>query len=65
MTLMTNGEIEPIMAIKIIFSEPEDDLNNLQFDANRPLGLSDGKEDPEDDDLGMILSSQCQGYDHT
>jgi hypothetical protein len=53
------GEIRKlIMAIKIIFSEPEDDLNNPQFDANRLLGLSDGKEDPEDDDLGTILSSQ-------
>lgn len=54
-----DGEIRKlIVAVKIVFNKPEDDLNNPSLDPNIVFELSDGRADPADDDLGAVLSSQ-------
>ena len=53
-----SGEIRKmILAIKIVFSGPDDDLNNPEIDPNIIFELSDGRTDPDDDELGTVLSS--------
>ncbi|MDD4076856.1 MAG: MFS transporter [Bacilli bacterium] len=53
------GEIRKlIVAIKIIFNKPDDDLNNPQLDPNIIFELTDGRANPADDEISTILASQ-------
>lgn len=45
-----------IKGIKVIVGE-DVDLDNFNVDVNSILGLTDGSIDPEDDEIGLILSS--------